>query len=171
MADEEIKLEPVGEIRPLEEPVEEKSIEEPVNKIRFNTSNGEILEVQSAPSHILVAGEGEVIESYEGSDKPYAGMLRITKDEVAFKPIDPAAEALINFNIKAVLPRMAEVFSAKILIFAPYFRLIEALLEFKNFTALKNILAGLVKEGIGTEKDIVDFKLILLEQNINLDKL
>lgn len=53
-------------------------------KIKVRQSDNEIIEVQSHPSHRLIAGEGEFVEDYEGP-RPFAGMIREARNQARNK--------------------------------------------------------------------------------------
>lgn len=53
--------------------------------IKYNSTTGNIIEVQSHETHILKAGTGETVEEYQGTLKPLSGMVRVGKDEVREK--------------------------------------------------------------------------------------
>ncbi len=74
-------------------------------KIKYRISDGEILEVESHPTHLLIAREGEKVEEYKG-ERLYAGMVRLGKNEAENKKQEPAeydnTEKLIQEKIREI---------------------------------------------------------------------
>jgi len=143
-----------------------------------------ILEIKESNSMLLV-----VVEGYEHAfpvfplDTPLENIQQlvddwsIIQDEIDSINNGTATQEIIDkhtpkppFNVDQAIAREAQVFTIdRIIALAPFTYTINELIRYENWIQLKQMIGGLIQNGLATETDYIVFNEILKEQNVDLD--
>lgn len=76
---------------------------------KINSATQEVIEAQTHPTHILVAGAGEELVEIESDQRPLCGQVKDGKgvrnkrpDEIPVPPVDPVKEKLEQDRLRAL---------------------------------------------------------------------
>lgn len=141
-----------------------------MSKIKYVTANGEIQQWSETKDDLAQDGFSvlETSETVSSEKLSHFKIVNGAKTRKSDQEIS-AVDSIDNFDHKKALARMAVTFASRMIVLAPYLSLIDNLMEFKNFSTMKAIIAEMLQNNIVTQDDVNNLKSVLAEQSINLD--